>query len=175
MKLTLTKHQNEKLHLLRLEGLRREIELHEAVEAYEKAQEIEKAVSQYVVDNNDYRISELDYDIEEIKNGDRITDEFDLCLIDEKIFEEDVLPKVKDAYMTLYGIDNPLNFVYSYPMFKRKMDAERAYKMMAVSFLKTCGKIEESKYLENAINGYLSPEIEERLYELIKNFIEGRL
>ena len=52
--LTLTKKQEELLYLLRLDGLRREIELHEATEAYEKAQEIEKAVHQYVVDNNEY-------------------------------------------------------------------------------------------------------------------------
>lgn len=37
--LKLTKKQEEMLYLLRLDGLRREIELHEAKEAYQKAQD----------------------------------------------------------------------------------------------------------------------------------------
>ena len=55
--LTRTRKQEEMLYLLRLDGLKREIELHEATEAYNKAVEIEKAVHQYVVDNNEYYIS----------------------------------------------------------------------------------------------------------------------
>ena len=173
-KLTLSKKQEELLYLLRLEGLRREIELHEATEAYEKALEIEKAVSQYVVDNNEYYISQLEHDMPEMKNGDRVTDEFDMCLVDEEIFKNDFLPKVKAAYMELYGIDNPLNFVYSYPMFERKMKAQKAYRMIAVDFLRISGRTAEAEQLEKAIKGYLSPKLESQLMAIIKSFIDGR-
>lgn len=172
-KLSLTKHQEEMLYLLRLDGLRREIELHEATEAYEKALEIEKAVHQYVVDNNEYYISQLEHDMPEMKNGDRVTDEFDMCLVDEEIFKNDFLPKVKAAYMELYGIDNPLNFVYSSPMLERKLKAERAYRMIAVDFLKISGKPAEAEALEKAINGYLKPEHKQRLKGIIDSFIRG--
>lgn len=173
MKLTLTQDQEEKLHLLRLEGLKREMELHEAEEAYRKALEIEKAVSQYVVDHNEYYISRLDWDMPNMKNGDRVKKEFDICLIDEAVFMNDFLPKVKDAYMELYGIDNPLNFVYSYPMSMRRLNAEKAYRMIAVDFLRICGKDEEAQAMERKINGYLSPDIEERLLAIIEAFIKG--
>ena len=172
--LKLTKKQEEMLYLLRLDGLRREIELHEAEEAYKRAQEIEKAVSQYVVDNNEYYISQLEHDMPEMKNGDRVTDEFDMCLVDEEIFKNDFLPKVKAAYMELYGIDNPLNFVYSYPMFERKMKAQKAYRMIAVDFLKISGRQEEAAQLEKAIKGYLNPKLEAKLMSITRSFIEGK-
>jgi hypothetical protein len=173
-KLTLSKKQEELLYLLRLEGLRREIELHEATEAYEKALEIEKAVHQYVVDNNEYYISQLEYDMPEMKNGDRVTDEFDMCLVDEEIFKNDFLPKVKAAYMDLYGIDNPLNFVYSSPMLERKLKAEKAYRMIAVDFLKISGRTTEAEQLEKAVKGYLNPKLEAQLLSIIRNFINGK-
>jgi len=169
-----TKKQEELLYLLRLEGLRREIELHEATEAYEKALEIEKAVHQYVIDNNEYYISQLEHDMPEMKNGDRVTDEFYMCLVDEEIFKNDFLPKVKAAYMELYGIDNPLDFVYSSPMLERKLKAEKAYHMIAVDFLKILGRTTEAAQLEKAINGYLDPKLEAQLLSIIRNFINGK-
>ena len=173
-KLALSKKQEEMLYLLRLEGLRREIELHEATEAYEKALEIEKTVHQYVVDNNEYYISQLEHDMPEMKNGDRVTDEFDMCLVDDEIFKNDFLPKVKAAYMELYGIDNPLNFIYSSPMLERKLKAERAYLMIAVDFLKILGRQEEAAQIEKAVNGYLNPKLEAQLLSIIRNFINGK-
>lgn len=173
--LELTKKQEEMLYLLRLDGLRREIELHEAREAYEKAQEIEKAVSQYVIDNNDYFIgSEHNFsDRGGPKPGDRITDEFDTCLMDESIFINDYLPKVKAAYMDLYGIDNPLNFVYSAPMRDRAFKAERDYLMIAVEFLKICGR-PEAVQIEKHVKGYLREDLKKRLMALNANFISGK-
>ena len=163
-KLTLSKKQEELLYLLRLEGLRREIELHEATEAYNKAVEIEKAVHQYVVDNNEY----YSEDGERITNGD--------CdyLMSEEVFVNDYLPKVKAAYMDLYGIDNPLNFVYSSPMLERKLKAQKAYRMIAVDFLKISGRTTEAAQLEKAINGYLNPKLEAQLLSIIRNFINGK-
>jgi len=165
--LTLTKKQEELLYLLRLDGLRREIELHEATEAYEKAREIEKAVHQYVVDNNEYY---SDYSDE----GERITNGNCDYLMSGKVFVNDYLPKVKAAYMDLYGIDNPLNFVYSSPMLQRKLKAERAYRMIAVDFLRISGRTAEAEQLEKAIKGYLSPKLESQLMAIIKSFIDGR-
>jgi len=165
--LTLTKKQEELLYLLRLDGLRREIELHEATEAYEKAREIEKAVHQYVVDNNEYY---SDYSDE----GERITNGNCDYLMSGKVFVNDYLPKVKAAYMDLYGIDNPLNFVYSSPMLQRKLKAERAYRMIAVDFLKISGRQEEAAQLEKAIKGYLNPKLEAQLLSIIRNFINGK-
>jgi hypothetical protein len=163
-KLTLSKKQEELLYLLRLEGLRREIELHEATEAYNKAVEIEKAVRQHVIDNNEY----YSEDGERITNGD--------CdyLMSEEVFVNDYLPKVKTAYMDLYGIDNPLNFVYSSPMLERKLKAERAYLMIAVDFLKILGRQEEAAQVEKAVNGYLNPKLEAQLLSIIRNFINGK-
>lgn len=163
-KLSLTKHQEEMLYLLRLDGLRREIELHEATEAYEKAQEIEKAVHQYVVDNNEYYSDE----------GERITNGNCDYLMGEEVFVKDYLPKVKAAFMELYGIDNPLNFVYSSPMLERKLKAERAYRMIAVDFLKISGRTTEAAQLEKAIKGYLNPKLEAKLMSITRSFIEGK-
>ena len=162
--LTLTKKQEEMLYLLRLDGLKREIELHEATEAYNKAVEIEKAVQQHVIDNNEY----YSEDGERITNGD--------CdyLMSEEVFVNDYLPKVKTAYMDLYGIDNPLNFVYSSPMLERKLKAERAYLMIAVDFLKILGRQEEAAQVEKAVNGYLNPKLEAQLLSIIRNFINGK-
>ena len=161
--LTLTKKQEKMLYLLRLDGLRREIELHEATEAYNKAVEIEKAVQQHVIDNNEY----YSEDGERITNGD--------CdyLMSEEVFVNDYLPKVKAAYMELYGIDNPLNFVYSSPMLERKLKAERAYRMIAVDFLKISGRPEAAQ-LEKAVNGYLNPKLESQLMDITKSFIDGK-
>ena len=172
--LALAKKQEGLLYLLRLEGLKREIELHEATEAYNKAVEIEKAVHQYVVDNNEYYISQLEHDMPGMKNGDRVTDESDMCLVDDEILENDFLPKVKAAYMELYGIDNPLNFVYSSPMLERKLKAEKAYRMIAVDFLKISGRAAEATQFEKAINGYLNPKLESQLLSIIRNFINGK-
>ena len=162
--LTLSKKQEELLYLLRLDGLKREIELHEATEAYNKAVEIEKAVKQHVINNNEY----YSEDGERITNGD--------CdyLMSEEVFVNDYLPKVKTAYMDLYGIDNPLNFVYSSPMLERKLKAEKAYRMIAVDFLKISGRQEEAAQLEKAIKGYLSPKLEAKLMSIIRSFIEGK-
>ena len=162
--LTLTKKQEKMLYWLRLDGLRREIELHEATEAYNKAVEIEKAVKQHVIDNNEY----YSEDGERITNGD--------CdyLMSEEVFVNDYLPKVKTAYMDLYGIDNPLNFVYSSPMLERKLKAEKAYRMIAVDFLKISGRAAEATQFEKAINGYLNPKLESQLLSIIRNFINGK-
>ena len=162
--LTLTKKQEEMLYLLRLDGLKREIELHEATEAYNKAVEIEKAVHQYVIDNNEYYSDE----------GERITNGNCDYLMSKKVFVNDYLPKVKAAYMELYGIDNPLNFVYSSPMLERKLKAEKAYRMIAVDFLKISGRTTEAAQLEKAVKGYLNPKFEAQLLSIIRNFINGK-
>ena len=172
-KLNLTKSQEDMLYYLRLDGLKREIEWRAAEEAYKKATEIEKAVHQYVIDNNTYYISQLESDIPEMKNGDRITDEFDTCMMDEEIFKNDYLPKVKAAFMELCSIDNPLNFVYSHPMFERELKAEKAYYMIAVDFLKISGR-PEAVNLEKAIKGYLSPKLRENLIAINNSFINGK-
>lgn len=174
-KLTVTKKQEDLLYLLRLDGLRREIELREAEEAYRKAQKIEKSVSQYVIDHNEYFVS-AENDLSAHggpKPGDRITDEFDMCLVDELTFINDYLPKVKAAYMDLYGIDNPLNFVYSSPMRERFFKAERAYLMIAVDFLKICGRPEAAQ-IEKSVKGYLREDLKKRLMALNANFISGK-
>lgn len=171
-KLKLTKRQEESLYILRLEGLRREIELHEATEAYEKAKEIEKSVHQYVIDNNEYYVSEMESETRGPKNGDRITDSFEDFLMAEDVLINDYLPKVKEAYMSLYGIDNPVNFVYSHPMHERKMKAEESYMMIAVEFLKISGR-PESKTLESAVKQYMSPALKKRLLDINKAFISG--
>lgn len=170
MKLAVTKAQEQALDLLRLEALRRKIELEEAKEAYKKAAAIEKAVTQHVVNNNEY-YSDCP-DIPEL-HGKRIADEFDTCFMNQEIFMNDYLPKVKSAFMELYGIDNPLNFVYSWPMHERKLKAERNYKMIAVEFLKICGR-PEAKSLEESIKTYIKPDLEKQLYKLVDDFIDGK-
>lgn len=161
--LTLTKKQEELLRLLRLDGLKRENELHEATEAYNKAVEIEKAVKQHVIDNNEYYS----------EDGERITNWDCDYLMSEEVFVNDYLPKVKTAYMDLYGIDNPLDFVYSSPMLERKLKAQKAYRMIAVDFLKISGRVAEAARIEKAVNGYLNPNLEAQLLSIIKNFING--
>ncbi len=167
----LTKKQEEMLYLLRLDGLAREIEMHEAEEAYQKAKEIENAVHQHVLDHNLYVVCE-DHACGDTP-GERITREFDTFMMDESVFVNDYLPKVKDAYMALYGIDNPLNFVYSEPMRERAFKAKKDYMRLSVDFLKIC-KSPEAADLEKAVNGYLKPELEKRLMDLTDRFISGK-
>jgi len=76
--------------------------------------------------------------------------------------------------MDLCGIDNPLNFVYSSPMLERKLKAERAYRMIAVDFLKISGRTTEAAQLEKAVKGYLNPKFEAQLLSIIRNFINGK-
>jgi len=166
----LTKKQEELLRLLRFDGLAREIELHEAEEAYEKAQEVEKAVTQYVVDNNEYYADCPD--IPELHEK-RITDGFEAFDMGEKLFTEDYLPKVKAAYMELYGIDNPLDFVYSYPMLKLRQEAEQNYLLIAVDFLKICGAPEAAE-LEKSVKTYMREDLRKRLMDLNESFISGK-
>jgi len=168
---TLTKKQEEMLYLLRLDGLAREIEMHESEAAYKKAKEIENAVNQYVIDHNNYVVCE-DRACGDTP-GERITREFDTFMMDETIFVNDYLPKVKDAYMSLYGIENPLNFVYSAPMRERAFKAKKNYLRLAVDFLKICGAPQAAE-LEKAVNGYLRPDLERRLMDLTDSFISGK-
>lgn len=171
--MTLTKKQEGALHLLRLDGLRRKIEFDETAAAYKKAQEIEKAVKQYVVDNNAYVVTGITEDMRtDMKNGDRITEEFFTVWMDDDVFLRDFLPKVREAFRTLYGIDNPENFVYSEPFRVKARAAEQAYLMIAVDFLKISGR-PEADGLEKAVKGYLKPELKQRLTELNDNFIGG--
>jgi len=94
-------------------------------------------------------------------------------LLNEPPFINDYLPKVKAAYMELYGIDNPLNFVYSAPMRDRVFKAERDYLMIAVEFLKICGRPEAAQ-IEKSAKGYLREDLKKRLMELIRAFIDGK-
>jgi hypothetical protein len=165
--LRLTKKQEEMLHLLRLDGLRREIELHEATEEYNKAAETEKAVQQYVIDNNEF-FNSMDGDPEK---GNRITDASLDYLIDEEIFASDYLPKVQKAFKELYNIDNDLNFVYSEPMRERKVKAQIAYDMISVDFLRICGNVKEAETLEKAIKGYMRKEMKDRLDRMNADFL----
>ena len=169
--LKLTKKQEELLYLLRLDGLRREIELEEAKAAYAKADEIEKAVKQYVIDHNEYYADLRDGDS---MNGERITDQRDDFMMNESVFGNDYMPKVQAAFKELYGIDNPLNFVYSEPFRAARWAAEREYMMIAVDFLKISGRQEEAAQLEKAVKGYLNPKLEAQLLNIIRNFINGK-
>lgn len=171
MKLSFIKEQEEMLYLLQLEGLRRKIELQEAQDKYEKAVEIEKEVENYVIQNNVY-YSDCP-DMPEL-NGKRILDEFNVCLINDSILESDYLPKMKEAFRSLYNIDNPLNFVYSYPMRERLIKAERSYQMIAVEFLRIIGSDKEAEQIEQALKTYLKPELKEKLVKLNDAFILGK-
>lgn len=166
-KLKLTKAQEEKLYLLRLDGLRREIKWHEAEAEYNKAVEIEKAVQQYVIDNNEYHA-------DGVAGNPRITWGGHAWTMNEVVFINDYLPKVRAAYMELYGIDNPLNFVYSEPFRERASKAEKVNYMIAVDFLKISGATAEAESLEKAICSYLRPGLKEKLKSINESFIRGK-
>ena len=167
--LRLTKKQEDLLYLLRLDGLRREIELEEAKASYKKAAETEKAVQQYVIDYNEY-FAALEYSDE--MNGKRITDQRSDFMMSSESFN-DYLIKINTAYKEIYGIDNPINFVYSEPFRERLQKAEREYMMIAVDFLKIAGS-PEAQLLEKAVKSYIKDEHKKRLFELTDNFIRGK-
>ena len=171
MKMQLTKKQEEMLYILRLDGLRREIEMHEASKAFKEAQEIEKTVQQYVIDNNEYY---ADVESRDSMHGERITDGGLDFLMNEEVFANDYLPKVKAAYKTLYGIDNPLNFVYSEPFRVKAHKAEQDYLMIAVDFLKISGR-PEAATLEKAVKEYMRKDLKEKLMNITAQFINGKM
>ena len=154
---------------MRLDGLIRKVELHDAEDAYRLAQKIEKAVKQHVIDSNEY-ISEY-----ESENGtfDRITNSEHDYLMSGSAFVNDYLPKVKAAYMEIYGIDNPLNFVYSSPMGERFRKAKNNYLAIAVDFLKISG-VQQAAALEKTLSGYINPALEKRIIDLNERFISGK-
>ena len=167
--MTLTKKQEEMLYLLRLDGLRREITLHEAEEAYKNASAKENNVKQYVLDHNEYYADSVDNDP---MNGQRITSTRDDFMMNENIFVSDYLPKIKAAFMDLYGIDNPLEFVYSEPFRAASQQAEKDYLMIAVDFLKI-SKAPQAETLEKSVKGYMRDELKKKLIALNTSFIGG--
>jgi hypothetical protein len=168
--LKLTKKQEDALYLLRLDGLRREIDLAEAESEYEKAREIERAVHQYVLDNNKYYVDVPEADDEK---GKRITNPNSDYLMNDADFNS-YLIKIHEAYSSLYGIDNPINFVYSEPFRAKHQSAERAYMMLAVDFLKISGRQIEAETLEKSIKTYMRQELKDKLICINKSFIGGK-
>lgn len=164
-----TKAQEEKLYLLRLEGLRREITLHEAEEAYNAAAEKERTVKQYALDHGNYMCDVPKGDPDHGKRIDNPSIDFLMSDADFTAYME----QVKAAYMELYGIDNPVDFVYPYPFQARLWAAEHDYLAIAVDFLRICGS-PEADALDKAIKGYLEPDLKKRLMALNELFIAGK-
>ena len=168
--MNITNKQVETLHLLRLEGLRREMLLHETQEAYNEAVEIENAVKAYVIRNNNYIVEIEGNDSE---NGNLITDARSDFMMSESVFSNDYLPKVREAFQTLYGIDNPLNNAYTWQSHKAFMDAEKNYYMLAPEFLKACGRAKEAEQLAEFVKGYMREDLKQKLKAMINEFITG--
>lgn len=160
--LKVTKQQADQLDLLRLEAMLKKIELEQAREAYEQAEAREKAVEAWALERCSVKIDE---------EGEPITE---LYMLPEAVYMAEALPLTQAGYKELYGLDYPLNYTPVYSGYHRPfIQAQRAYRLTGVEFLRICGQSEVADDLEAAINTYLPPRIAKQLDKITDDFVGG--
>lgn len=178
MIMTNNKVDEEKFYLLRLEALRRLIAFTEAEQAERQAIETEKAVAQYVVDNNTYIIDpklketnpeEYQMYFEFNHNSEHITSQNEAYSMCEELYMNDYLPKLQMAFKCLYNIDNPYNFVYSSTFRKEQRNAEQKYLHIIVELLELNGEHEKAKEFEEELKHI---NIFSKTYESCMKFLD---
>lgn len=160
--LKITKQQTEQLDQLRLEAMLKKLALEQALEAYEQAEAREKAVEAWALERCSVKIDE---------EGEPITK---LYMLPEAVYMAEALPLTRAGYKELYGLDYPLNYTPVFSEYRRPfLEAQKAYRLTGVEFLRICGQNEVADRLEQAIKSYLSPKIAEQLDKITDDFIGG--
>lgn len=167
----LTYKQTKQLEELKKEGKIIKNDYFNAKEEYEKAKERELKAIQHVLDNNIFVYAETYEKANEYK-GERITNPKEDYLIEESIYIDEFLPKLQQAYITLFNIDNPLNFVYTHPFQEKYYKLEKQYLKIAVNFLSISGHGDYAEKLNKDIDEYLKEEYRIQLLEINNEYLK---
>lgn len=160
--LKITKQQTEQLDQLRLEAMLKKIELEQAREAYEQAEAREQAVYAWALERCTIKTGE---------EGEPITESYQLP---EDVFTSEYIALIRQGYKHLFNLDYPLNYTPVFSEYRRPfLEAQKAYRLTGVEFLRICGQNEVADRLEQAIKSYLSPKIAEQLDKITDDFIGG--
>lgn len=173
-KLTLTAEQGEQIAKLREEGVRLWVEMDTCREAWEAAEQREKAVKQAAIMAKAFTYAD-DYEDENgNRKGERITDPADAWSMGEDVFMREYLPIVQSKWRELYGLEYPLNYSPTFTEYRRPyLNARTEYRKIAVRFLRIVGKTDEADEMEKALNGYMRESLAERLDKINEQFIFG--
>lgn len=173
-KLTLTAEQSEQIAKLREEGLQLWVEMDTCREAWEAAEQREKAVEQAAIMAKVFTYAD-DYEDENgNRKGERITDPSDAWDMGEEIFMNEYLPIVQRKWRELYGLEYPLNYSPTFTEYRRPyLNARTEYRKIAVRFLRILGRNKEADEMEKALNGYIRESLAQRLDEVNDRFIIG--
>lgn len=101
--------------------------------------------------------------------GDIITDtrlDYLIDNIDNEIYTSEFSPKLQQAFKTLFNIDNPLHFTYTYPFQRKYWSFETQYLKVAIELLNILGDRDNAERLNKAIEGYLQDDIKQKLMNL---------
>lgn len=161
--LKVTKQQADQLDLLRLEAMLKKIELEQAREAYEQAEAREQAVEAWALEQCSVKVDE---------EGEPITEAYQLP---EEVYMSEYLTLLQRGYKELYGLEYAWNYTPVYSEYHRPfLQAQKAYRLTGVEFLRICGQSEVADDLEAAIKTYLPPRIAEQLDKITDDFIGGK-
>lgn len=173
-KFTLTAEQGEQLAKLREEGLQLWADMIARREAWEAAEQREKAVEQAAIMEKVFTYAD-DYEDENgNRKGERITDPADAWSMGEEVFMREYLPIVQNKWRELYRLEYPLNYSPTFTEYRRPyLDAQKEYRKIAVRFLRIVGHDKEADEMEKALNGYMRESLAQRLDEVNDRFIIG--
>lgn len=173
-KLTLTAEQGERIAKLREEGVRLWVEMDTCREAWEAAEQREKAVKQAAIMEKVFTYADDFEDDGGNRKGRRIVDASDAWDMGEDIFMREYLPIVQRKWRELYGLEYPLNYSPTFTEYRRPyLNARTEYRKIAVRFLRIVGKTDEADEMEKALNGYMRESLAERLDKINEQFIFG--
>lgn len=173
-KMTLTAEQGERIAKLREEGVRLWVEMDTCREAWEAAEQREKAVEQAAIMEKVFTYANNSEDEDGNRKGRRITDAVNAWEMGEDIFMREYLPIVQSKWRELYGLEYPLNYSPTFTEYRRPyLNARTEYRKIAVRFLRIVGKTDEADEMERALNGYMRESLAERLDKINEQFIFG--
>lgn len=170
MKLNLNEQQTNELHDLRATAALLAIKIDVLTAEYQAAKEREKVVYNAALSEKPFYYA---YDFFNHKQGERITDSDEIGAASNEQVEE-FFALVSAKYAELYGIHYSPNYCPIYAEYRKPLlEAKREFRQIGVAFLRICGKTETADELEQALNGYISPTIAERLDNITRQFINA--
>lgn len=170
MKLNLHEQQTNELQELRATAALLAIKIDLLTDEYEAAKEREKSVYNAALTAKPFYYA---YDFFNHKQGERITDGDEIGAANDEQ-QQEFFALVSAKYAELYGLHYAPNYCPIYAEYcKPLLQAQREYRKIGVAFLRICGKTETADELEQALNGYISPTIAERLDNITRQFINA--
>jgi len=172
--LQLTEKQGAQIAALRDKGLALMFEVEARRNAWEAAEQREKAVEQAAIMARIFTYADDCDGKDGNRKGTRITDAGDAWHMCEEVFMREYLPIVKAKWRELYGLEYPLDYSPTFTEYRRPyLDTQKEYRKIAVRFLRIVGCDKEADEMEKALNGYMRESLAQQLDELNKRLIIG--